>query len=161
PIASQRDPMFRTMFHAPRVRRPVGAALFVGVFLAVTAALPRAHASADDVQKCEQASGIIAIAACTRAIDSGQFQGHELAELHSNRALEYRAKGDHDNSIADYNTAIRLDPRFALAFFGRGNTWQARRDNDRAIADFSEAIRLDPNYLNAYNNRGTAWLAKE
>ena len=51
-------------------------------------------AAAGDPQTCEQASGDEAIAACTRAIASGAYQGHDLAKLHYDRAFEYRAKRD-------------------------------------------------------------------
>jgi tetratricopeptide (TPR) repeat protein len=54
---------------------------------------------------------------------------------------EYHAKGDEDRAIAGYSEAISLDPNYALAFYGRANSWQGKRDNDRAIADFNESIR--------------------
>jgi tetratricopeptide (TPR) repeat protein len=47
--------------------------------------------------------------------------------------------------IADYNEAIRLDPKSALAFGNRGIAYGKKGDNDRALADFDEAIRLNPN----------------
>src|SRR4051812_21946094 len=131
--------MSRTLFHAPHVQRTAAAALILGALLAGAAALPRAHAATDDAQKCEQASGITAIAACSRAIDSGHYHGHDLAELHGNRAVAHRATRDFDGSIMHFNIAIRLDPEFAAAFFGRGNTWQAKGELDRAITDFNEA----------------------
>ena len=58
--------------------------------------------------------------------------------------------------MADYNEAIRLDPKYALAFNGRGNLWRDKRDLDRAISDYDEAIRLDPKYAPALVNRGIA-----
>jgi hypothetical protein len=33
----------------------------------------------------------------------------------ANRGEAYRAKGDNDRAIADYNVAIRLDPKDAFA----------------------------------------------
>jgi tetratricopeptide (TPR) repeat protein len=57
-----------------------------------------------------RAGGRPAIAACARAIASGKYVGHELAELHYNLAFEYRQKGDNDRAIANYNEAIRLNP---------------------------------------------------
>ena len=35
----------------------------------------------------------------------------KYADAYNNRGLAYRAKGDYDHAIADYNEAIRLDPR--------------------------------------------------
>jgi lipoprotein NlpI len=66
----------------------------------------------------------------------------------------YGAKGDNDRAIADYNEAIRLDPKYTFAYHNRGHAYRAKGDNDRAIADYNEAIRLDPKYTFAYHNRG-------
>src|SRR5215471_15249090 len=62
-----------------------------------------------------------------------------------------------DRAIADYHEAIRLDLKYADAYYGRGLTYRNKGDLERAIADYSEAIRLDPKLAAAYNNRGTAY----
>jgi len=54
------------------------------------------------------------------------------------------AKGDHNRAVADYGEAIRIAPKYAIAYYNRGRAYRAKGDNDRAIADFEEAIRLDP-----------------
>jgi tetratricopeptide (TPR) repeat protein len=59
-----------------------------------------------------------------------------------------------------FNQAIRLDPKDADAYYGRGKVWEAKDDLDRAITDYSEAIRLNPKSGHAYVNRGGAWGAK-
>ena len=70
-------------------------------------------------------------------------------------------KGDHDQAIADYTEAIRLDPKHALAYINRGNAWRTKEEYDKAIADYDEAIRLDPKDATAYHERGEAWYAKD
>jgi len=67
----------------------------------------------------------------------------------------------YDQAIADYNEAIRLDPKFALAYFNRGLARYAKQAYDEAIADYDGAIRLDPKFALAYNNRGYVWHAKQ
>src|SRR5204862_543460 len=67
---------------------------------------------------------------------------------------------DYDRAIADFSEAIRLIPKNATAFNGRGKAYANKRDYDRAIADYSEAIRLDPKYVFAFNNRGNAYRNK-
>ncbi|MFL6803146.1 MAG: hypothetical protein ACJ8FM_04110, partial [Xanthobacteraceae bacterium] len=57
-----------------------------GATLMAAATLPAAHAAADDAATCHEASGDVAVAACTRAIGSGQNEGHDLAKLHFSRA---------------------------------------------------------------------------
>ena len=61
---------------------------------------------------------------------------------------------DFDRAIADYDQAIKLDPKYALAYLNRGLLWQAKKDHDRAIADFDQAIRLAPDNAAAGNARG-------
>ena len=69
----------------------------------------------------------------------------------------YKDRGEYDRAIADYNDAIRLDPKYAFAYNGRGNAYNGKGEYDRAIADYSEAIQLDPNDRLPYNNRGNAY----
>jgi tetratricopeptide (TPR) repeat protein len=125
--------------------------------LLVALALP---ASADDRKACEEGSGDAAIAACSRAIASGQFAGLDLAKLHTNRGVELKRKGDLDGAIADYDHAIRLNPADHFAFNNRGNTWRDKGDLDRAIGDYTEALRLDPGYTAVYINRGLVYERK-
>ena len=62
-------------------------------------------------------------------------------------------------AIADFNEAVRLDPRNAKAFYNRGSVWTFKGNFDQAIADYSAAIRLNPKDIWAYGNRGAAWAS--
>src|SRR5215813_12542794 len=64
---------------------------------------------------------------------------------------------DYDRAIADYGEAIRLIPKYALAFSNRGVAYGKKSEYDRAISDFNEAIRLDPKLAFAFFNRGLAY----
>ena len=68
--------------------------------------------------------------------------------------------GDYDRAIADYNEAIRLDPKSAIAFSDRGVAYMRKGDLDRAFADYNEALRLNPTYGPAFSNRGVAYWKK-
>jgi len=88
------------------------------------------------------------IAACTRLISSGRYNGRDLAIIYTNRGNAWRGDLDRpigDYRIRDYDQAIRLDPTNALAYYYRGYTWGVKGDSERAIADYDQAIRLDPN----------------
>ena len=65
-------------------------------------------------------------------------------------------KEEYDKAIADFTEVIRLDPKAAHAYTGRGGAWSERAEYDKAIADFTEAIRLDPKDADAYTDRGEA-----
>ena len=69
--------------------------------------------------------------------------------------------GKLDKAIVDFNQAIKLKPRNAVAFYNRGVTYARKRQYDKAIADFSEAIKLNPRHPNAYRNRGIAYALKK
>jgi tetratricopeptide (TPR) repeat protein len=49
---------------------------------------------------------------------------------------------DLDGAIADYDQAIKLNPKFGLAYKNRGKAKQEKGDLDGAIADFNRAIKL-------------------
>jgi len=63
-------------------------------------------AAANDGETCAKASGDEAIAACTRAINSGRYSGHQLAALFNNRCSEWNGKHESDKAIEDCNQAI-------------------------------------------------------
>ena len=52
--------------------------------------------------------------------------------------------------------AIRLDPKYSLAYYCRGWAYDKKGRYDEAIADYTEAIRLQPQYADAYCARGWA-----
>src|SRR5215468_9743415 len=103
----------------------------------------------------------IQIGSCTALIQSSRESVHNRAGAYTTRGNAWYAKDDNNGAIADYNDAIRLDPRLAMAYYNRGNTYAANGDRDRAIVDFSEVIRLDPKYAVAYYNRGNTYVAKD
>ncbi len=100
------------------------------------------------------------IEACTALIQSGKETGHNQAGYFNNRGNAYKAQKDLDRAMADYNEAIRLDPKLAVAFSDRGLAFQAQGDHQRAMADFNQAIELDPKLALAYNNRGFEYQIK-
>lgn len=69
------------------------------------------------------------------------------------------ADGYEDKAIADFNEAIRLDPRKAEAYFLRAQTWHQRRQYGNAIRDFNEALRLNPDCYRLHFNRAGSYKA--
>src|SRR5512132_3601446 len=69
----------------------------------------------DDVRSSE-----VAIQSCTVIIRSGREKGAKLAAAYYNRATAYRVEGWYDRAIEDYDQAIRLDPKHAIAYNDRG-----------------------------------------
>ena len=61
------------------------------------------------------------------------------------------------SSIESSNEAIRLNPKDAEAFGGRGFAYECQGENDKAITDYNEAIRLDPKLAMAYHYRAIVY----
>ncbi|HEX5845114.1 MAG TPA: tetratricopeptide repeat protein [Rhodoplanes sp.] len=110
-----------------------------------------------DWDTCNGSDDDASIIGCTNVLNRGARETQsDRATAYNNRGWSYSDKGDHDRAIADFDEAIRLDPKLAIAFVNRGWSYERKGDYDRAIADYDEAIRLDPNYSLAHNNRGWA-----
>jgi tetratricopeptide (TPR) repeat protein len=107
-----------------------------------------------DIAWDEQISG------CTSAIKSGKLERKDLAAALVNRGSAYRARGELERAIQDYDQAIKLDPNDVEAFFRRGIAHGRRREFDSAIADFDRAIKLKPDHVGALYSRGLTYSNK-
>jgi tetratricopeptide (TPR) repeat protein len=63
--------------------------------------------------------------------------------------------GDYQGALADYNRAIELNPKMAIAYNNRGSLKENQlQDLQGALSDYDRAIKLNPKMDFAYNNRG-------
>ena len=76
------------------------------------------------------------------------------------RGFLWFQKDENDTAIQDFDEAIRLDPKFANAYYGRAEAYSNKKAFDQAIADYDEVIRLRPKYALAFSRRGLARLGK-
>src|SRR5262249_13043224 len=135
--------------------RAVWYSAFSAVLVSISIAIST-PAAADDFDTCRNASGDVAIAACTRGINSGRYQGRALGELFWNRCAEWLGKKDWDRGMKDCTQAIGIVPSAVRAFNNRGSAYFGKGDYDRAIADYNQAIKLDPTNAPSYVGRGMA-----
>lgn len=133
------------------------------------AAAAAARAAADDRQECLSASketAAVAIAACTRAIESGDYHNGELSDLYHHRGYSWSWTGladRTDRAFKDYTEAIRLEPKAVGSLLNRSAIYNARQDYDRAIADVNRAFEGDLSDYGgrvAYDERGYAYQAE-
>jgi tetratricopeptide (TPR) repeat protein len=101
-----------------------------------------------------------AIGGCTRIIEDLKQKPKGRAAAYYNRGNAHAAKGDHDAAIADYDEAIKLDPKNASAYNNRGSAKNDKGDSEAALADFNAAIKQNVRYASAYFNRGNALAAR-
>jgi tetratricopeptide (TPR) repeat protein len=133
---------------------------FYRVIALVLAVAWSAPAHADPAADCRQDEPNRRIAGCTAVITAGGAADLTVAVAHRFRGFGHQLNGDLDRAIADYDTAIRLDPKQARAYNTRGWAYIEKREFDRAITDLDQAIRLDPKLAGAFNNRGWAYIGK-
>ena len=124
-------------------------------------AAQEARATARDVTACAQTSDHdAAIAGCTRIVEDGKQKPRGRGVAYYNRGNAHAAKGDQAGAIADYDEAIKLEPRNAPALTNRGTAHSEQGDTDAALADFNAALKLNPRFASAYFNRANVYAAK-
>ena len=102
----------------------------------------------------------LALDYCTRAIKSGDLSAEGAAVAHYNRgAILSRRRNGIDRALADFDEAVRLDPK-PSTLVARGALRASKRNYDDAVADFGEAIRMDDSLAEAHLQRGLAWARK-
>jgi tetratricopeptide (TPR) repeat protein len=62
--------------------------------------------------------------------------------------------------LSDYSKVIELEPKYARAYYMRGQVWHRKKEYDKAIQDQSESIRLNPKYVWSYYHRALTWKTK-
>ena len=78
------------------------------------------------------------------------------ARRHDQQGSSRFAKQELDGALAEFDTALRLDPGLASAYNNRGVVRHQLRDLPGALADFDAALRLNPRFADAYGNRAAA-----
>jgi tetratricopeptide (TPR) repeat protein len=58
-------------------------------------------------------------------------------------------------AIREFDLAIKLNPRYAIAYLMRGYIHSQLNNLQQAFDDYSQVIAINPNYSEAYNNRGS------
>ena len=80
------------------------------------------------------------VAPAQQVVGSGSMSAADYL----NHGCKYLEKGQHDKAIADFTTAIRLDPRLLKAYMDRAGAYAAQDHLDLAVADYSSVIQLAP-----------------
>jgi len=109
------------------------------------------------INKCINRDGKSAppviIQACTELLDRNILQGHERFYLFVNRAVAYVAQGDKQHALDDYNTGVKLAPKYAQPYYYRGVFYATQTDVDAALRDLGTALSLNPKLVPALLQR--------
>lgn len=82
------------------------------------------------------------------------------------RGNTFLQEGQYDAAIAEFNKALEINPKSALAYYHRGLAYSNKGLHNAAVADFTDAIALNPGILEktsvlhlAYFSRGVSYQA--
>jgi tetratricopeptide (TPR) repeat protein len=81
-----------------------------------------------------------AIADFTKAIKIGV---PNWAHAYGNRGFERLTKEEYSRALEDFDKAIELDPKLAVAYLGRGTVYLEKGNTETAIGDLTLAVKLD------------------
>jgi len=129
--------------------------ILIGLAL-VLVALPAWAQTQEQIDWCNSptATDDQTIEGCTAQIQSGQQTTNNLTVEYNNRGFAYFNKGQYDQAMADFNTAIGLNPNNFRSYTNRGAVYFHQGLYDQAIAEDNKAIALQPDFADAYFNRG-------
>jgi len=85
----------------------------------------------------------------------------KLAGDYADRGDTYLFKSDDTRALADFDEAIKLNPKLGVAYNGRGVVKARAGQYDDAIGEFSAALSNQPGLPVAYLNRGIFRLATQ
>jgi tetratricopeptide (TPR) repeat protein len=140
----------------------IAARLFVLGLLCAAASPAAADAAADFALATEAAKKgqhEQALALVTKAIDSNEATGRDLANMHYFRAEIYSQAGKLDEAIADYGKTIEHLPDHAAAFHDRALVYAQQKKYDEALDDLARAQFLIPDSPLPHFNRGRVYEA--
>jgi tetratricopeptide (TPR) repeat protein len=135
---------------------------FRAILLAVIATLlagPSYALDQRDLKNCDQsADWDLKVAGCTKLLSEKQrFPAAALSIIYTARGTGWTVKEDFTRAMADFDEALRLNPRNLAALSNRAATLVLRGETEKAIADLNAAIDLNPKNPATYSARGVAW----
>jgi len=136
-------------------------ALSVPVFCAAALiAVSTAHAAslqkAWDACNARQISSADRIAHCTTVIESEGVRAVSRAQALTARGFARMLSKDFTGALADFDAAIRENPKLATAHYYRGAIL-SQSDPDSALASLGEAIALNPKDPDFYRERSSIY----
>ena len=107
-----------------------------------------------------QLSSADRIAYCTTIIKSGRAKPAARAQALMARGFGYVLQKDLDRALADFDAAIRNNPKLATAYYYRGAI-RVERDPKRALADINKAISLNPKDADYFRQRSSMYVKRK
>jgi lipoprotein NlpI len=100
-----------------------------------------------------------AIRLYSAALARGDLPPESEATAHNNRGIAYARTNRNDEALADFDAALRLNPRYQSAYVNRGDIHHFKGQDEKAIADYDAALKLRAGDEVAYYDRGNSYAA--
>ncbi|MBD2519621.1 tetratricopeptide repeat protein [Nostoc sp. FACHB-973] len=100
--------------------------------------------------------GLIAIAGVGFGVYNQLPQFNATAAF--NKGLQKYEKKDNSGAIRDFTDAIKINPNYAEAYYGRANAQFYAGNYQRSVEDATKAIEIKGNYAEAYSRRCAAYV---
>ena len=101
-----------------------------------------------------------AVADISKCMETAKNDRPFLWVLNCCRGDYYRSGGDYENAIADYTTAIELNPTRAYPYYARGWSYELSGDDDAAMNDYNAGIDVDKTYPYIFLMRGELYMKR-
>jgi tetratricopeptide (TPR) repeat protein len=98
-------------------------------------------------------------AAAEKPADTISAQNVSDAKDHATRGQVLARSGKAEEAMAEFDTALALDPYNTQALYGRGLIYQGKNQHKQAIDDFTAANGLMPQRIEPLLGRATSYLA--
>jgi tetratricopeptide (TPR) repeat protein len=98
----------------------------------------------------------LALKDCNTALRRSDRSSLLYARIANSRGLLYLRMGDYDKSIADYDAALKLAPKDAWAWYGRGVGKLRKQRVQDGDADIAQAEALRPGIADEFKRRAIA-----
>ena len=82
----------------------------------------------------------------------------DFAEARYSRGRVHFELGHIDEAMADYDQAIKLDPKDVDAYNSRGHTYYTLKQWDLAVPEYKRAIEIDPKFSGGHQNLATTYV---
>lgn len=77
------------------------------------------------------------------------------------KAENFGRSGQYHDAVREYDAAIKINPKFARAYYGRGLSYQLMGIPDKAMESYNQGLEVDPDNAKLYNNRGTLFYQQK
>ncbi len=129
-------------------------ALFGAIIVSVAGTVPAAADMKQDLADCPDPRRSTSADACTRVLTSGRLPKSQHYIAYFNRGWAHRQAGDSARAQADFTTVLKLNPRYANAYYSRAVVAHDLQEPDKAIADLKQALAIENGFAAAHTLMG-------